>query len=1067
MNRRLLSLAFLLFVVALALPLAAQVDPELLAGMKARSIGPAGMSGRIAAIEAVVSNPDIIYVGAATGGLWKSESGGLTWTPIFDDQPVNSIGAVAVFQPNPDIVWVGTGESNPRNSVSIGNGLYKSLDAGRTWRRLGLEETEHIYRILLHPTYPSVAYVCALGKVWGENAERGVFKTVDGGETWKKVLYVDEKTGCGDLAMDPANPDHLIAAMWQFRRWPWFFKSGGPGSGLHYTFDGGKSWKKLGEDDGLPKGELGRSGLAFSLSDPNIVYALVEAEKNVLLRSDDGGLTWKKVNEQSNVAPRPFYYADIRVDPARPDRVYNLHSMVTVSDDGGKSFRPLISFSSVHPDHHAMWINPKNAAHILDGNDGGVAVSQDRGQTWRFVANLPLAQYYHIRVDMDKPYNVYGGMQDNGSWRGPASVWENGGIRNHHWEEVGFGDGFDTAPDPADSMMGYAMSQGGYISRWNLRTGERKDVRPPAPDGVELRFNWNAGLALDPFEPGTIYYGSQFLHKSTDRGDTWTIISPDLTTNNPEWQKSNESGGLTPDVSTAENFTTIIAVAPSPVQRGVIWVGTDDGRLHVTRDAGQTWTSVEKNIKGVPANTWIPHLEPSRFDAGTAFVVFDDHRRSNFAPYVFKTANFGKDWTSLATPELRGYCLAIAQDPVKEDLLFLGTEFGLYVSLNGGKQWLPWKHGVPTASVMDLVVHPREHDLVIATHGRAAYVLDDIRPLRALTAEALKEPVHLFEIPDAQQYMVKQTGASRFPGHGEFRGENRPYGALLTYSLNVEGLPTPKEDEERRKKEASTGAGRPSDEEADRRPQAEIKITDADGKLIRTFKQRAVRGVNRAVWDLRRDRFREPRREGPPSFFEPRYLEVLPGTYTVAVKYKEQEARGTLRVAADPRYQTAPEDRQANWQTIERAGRLQERLTDAIERIRSTRDDIDVVLKKLAERKKDPNAEDPPEVKELRQSAKALKDALNALEKRLWRPPDAKGLTAPTDAWSKVSYVLRAVGSSWDAPTPATLDYLRQAEALAEKALADNDQLFAAKVADFRQQVAAAGIALLPAETKP
>lgn len=1064
MKRRSLSLVFLVVVTLCALPLAAQIDPELLAGMKARSIGPAGMSGRIAAIEAVAANPDVIYVGAATGGVWKSDDGGLTWSPIFDDQPVHSIGALAVFQPNPDIVWVGTGEGNTRNSVSIGNGIYKSLDAGRTWTHLGLAETEHIYRILLHPAYASVAYVCALGRVWGENPERGVFKTVDGGETWKKILYVDEKTGCGDLAMDPANPDHLIAGMWQFRRWPWFFKSGGPGSALYYTYDGGKNWTKLGVDDGLPKGELGRCGIAFSRSDPEIVYAVVEAEKSALLRSEDGGRTWRKMNEQPNVASRPFYYADLRVDPARPNRVYNLQSQVVVSDDSGKTFRPLITFSAVHPDHHAMWINPNQPTHLLVGNDGGVAVSYDRGETWRFIANLPLAQYYHIRVDLDKPYHVYGGMQDNGSWRGPASVWENGGIRNQHWEEVGFGDGFDTAPDPTDSMLGYAMSQEGYIIRWNLRTGERKDIRPPAPDGVELRFNWNAGLALDPFEPATIYYGSQFLHKSTDRGETWTIISPDLTSNNPDWQKFNESGGLTPDVSGAENFTTIIAIAPSPVQRGVIWVGTDDGRLQVTRDGGATWTSVEKNVKGVPANTWIPHLEASRFDAGTAFVVFDDHRRSNFAPYVFKTTNYGKDWTSLVTPELRGYCLALAQDPVKEDLLFLGTEFGLYVSLNGGKQWLPWKHGLPTASVMALLVHPREHDLVIGTHGRAAYVLDDIRPLRALSADVLKEPIHLFEVPEAQQYMVKQTGASRFPGNTEFRGENRPYGALLTYSLNFDGLPTPKEEEERRKKEASTGAGaRPGGEEEDRRPQVEIKISDADGKVIRTFKRPAVLGVNRAVWDLRRDRFREPRREERPAFFEPRYLEVLPGTYTVAIKYKDKEAQGAVRVAADPRYQMRPEDRQANWQTLARAGALQERLTDAIERLRGTCGDIDVVLKKLAERKKDPNEEDTPEAKELKKSGKALKDALTAMEKRLWQPPDTKGIVADTDAWAKVSYVLRAVGSSWDAPTPAELDYLRQAEALAAKVLADNDQLFSTQVAAFRQKVAAAGIELLPA----
>lgn len=798
--------AVLFFSFALAVPLGAQIDPELLAGMKARSIGPAGMSGRIADIQAVESDPNIIYVGAATGGVWKSENGGLIWTPIFDDQPVHSIGGVAIFQATPDIVWVGTGEGNTRNSVSVGNGIYKSLDAGRTWKHLGLEETERIHRILLHPSNPEVAYVCALGKLWGENPERGVFKTEDGGRTWKKVLYVNEKTGCSDLAMDPANPNKLIAGMWEHRRWPWFFRSGGPGSGMHVTVDGGANWKKLTEDDGLPQGELGRIGVAFFRGDSQIVYALVEAEKSALVRSDDGGRTWKKMDEEANIASRPFYYADIRVDPERPNRVYNLHSQVTVSDDSGKTFRPLIGFNKLHPDHHALWINPRDPRHLIDGNDGGVGISRDRGETWQFVANLPLAQFYHVNVDLETPYRVMGGMQDNGSWWGPSSVWENGGIRNQHWEEVGFGDGFDVASDPREPWIGYAMSQRGYLVRWNLRTGERKDIRPSGPDGVELRFNWNAALALDPFEAGTIYYGSQFVHKSTDRGDSWTIASPDLTTNNPEWQKQAESGGLTPDVTGAENFTTIITIAPSPVERGVLWVGTDDGRLHVSRDGGQNWTSVEKNVKGVPANTWVPHIEPSRFGGGTAFVVFDDHRRSNWTPYVYKTTDYGKTWTSLVTKDLRGYALVIKQDIEKEELLFLGTEFGLFVSLDGGKNWFQWKHGFPTASAMDLAVHPREHDLVVATHGRSAYVLDDIRPLRTLSEAVLKEPIHLFGIPEAQQYRVKQTGGSRFPGQGEFRGENQPYGALITYSLNFDDLPHPVEEKERARKERERGA---------------------------------------------------------------------------------------------------------------------------------------------------------------------------------------------------------------------------------------------------------------------
>jgi len=1046
----------------------AQVDPDLLAGIKARAIGPAGMSGRVAAIEVVTSNSDIVYAGAATGGLWKSVNAGLTWTPIFDDQPVAAIGAIVVFQPSPDIVWVGTGEGNPRNSASVGNGIYKSLDAGKTWRHLGLDGTERIHRIVLHPTNPDVAYVAALGREWGENPERGVFKTEDGGKTWKKILYVNEKTGAGDLVMDPSNPNKLFAGLWEFRRWPWFFKSGGTGSGLYVTVDGGNAWKKLTEDDGLPKGELGRSGFSISQKYPEIIYALVEAEKSALLRSEDGGKTWKTMNDEPNVASRPFYFCDVRVDPELPNRVYNGASLISVSNDGGKNFEVLVPFSAVHPDYHAFWIDPHDATHILVGNDGGIAESRDRGKTWRFAANIPVAQYYHVNVDMETPYNVYGGMQDNGSWRGPSSVWENGGIRNHHWEEVGFGDGFDTWPDPKNAMSGYAMSQGGYLMRYNQRTGERKDIRPPQPDGVELRFNWNAGFAIDPFDGNTIYYGSQFVHKSTERGDTWTTISPDLTSNNAEWQKQAQSGGLTPDVTAAENFTTIIAMAPSTVQKGVIWVGTDDGRLHVTRDGGATWTSVEKNLKLVPANTWIPHIKPSRFNAAEAFVVLDDHRRSNWTPYVFQTTNYGATWTSLVTPEIRGYALAIEQDPVKKDLLYLGTEFGLYVTLDGGKRWMKWTHGFPTVSTMDLLVHPREHDLVIGTHGRAAFVLDDIRPLRTLSAATMAAPIHLFEIPDAQQYMVKQTGASRFPAHGEFRGENRPYGALITYSLNFEGLPHPKEEKERERKEKerqqfASGKSQAEEDEKEKEkgPQVEIKISDASGKVIRTFKAPAKLGVNRAVWNLRRDNFKEPSRGEEPRFFEPSGPEALPGAYSVTIKYKDQEAKGAVKVLPDPRYNISEANRQAKWAAIQRAGELQEIVTEAIERIRSTQADIEVVMKKATPDKKD-EKENPH--KPLLEAAKPLKQALTEMEKRLWVPPKTKGIVADTDVMQKIQYAGGAMESSWEAPTPAQLAYLRQAEVLLEKVLVDYNKLFAEQVADFRNKVQQAQIAILPAK---
>ncbi|HYR29853.1 MAG TPA: hypothetical protein VEU30_15390, partial [Thermoanaerobaculia bacterium] len=705
---------FLLLLLLTTTSLTAQIDPQLLSGMRARSIGPASMSGRVAAIDAVESDPEIVWVGAATGGVWKSTNGGLSFTPLFDDQPVAAIGAVAIFQPSPDIVWVGTGEGNPRNSMSVGNGIYKTVDGGKTWQHLGLDKSERIHRIITHPRAPNIAWVAAMGQAWGQNADRGIFKTTDGGKTWTKVLYVNEKTGAADLVIDPTNPNKLFAAMWEYRRWPWFFNSGGPGSGLYVTYDGGASWKKFTEEDGMPKGDLGRIGIAVSRSNPSVVYALVEANKSALLRSDDGGRKWTAVNTEANIASRPFYYADIRVDTEDPNRVYNVHSLISLSTDGGKTFKVLVPFAKVHPDYHALWIDPNDATHLYAGNDGGVAESEDRGSSWRFVATLPLAQYYHIALDNETPYNVYGGMQDNGSWKGPNTTWETAGIRNWDWQEVGFGDGFATVPIPTDPMVGYAMSQEGYLVRWNLRTGERKDIRPPSPDAaVPIRFNWNAAIAVDPFEPDTVYYGSQFVHKSTNRGDAWTTISGDLTTNRKEWQHQGKSGGLTLDVTSAENFTTILTIAPSPIERGVIWTGSDDGRVHVTRDGGETWTSVEANIKGVPANTWVPEIKASRHAAGTAFIVFDDHRRSNWTPYVYRTTDYGKTWTSLVTKTIQGYALSIEQDPVDPDLLFLGTEFGLWVSNDAGRSWLKWKHGFPTVSVMGLAIQPREHDLVI------------------------------------------------------------------------------------------------------------------------------------------------------------------------------------------------------------------------------------------------------------------------------------------------------------------------------------------------------------------
>jgi hypothetical protein len=503
---------------------AQKLDMEKFKDMEPRNIGPAGMSGRVTAIDVVRERPDIIYVGTASGGIWKSSSGGVDWEPIFDDQGAHSIGAIDIYQKNPSIIWAGTGEGNPRNSANMGAGVHKSIDGGRTWQYMGLEQTRTIHRLIVHPDNPNIVYVGAQGVQWGDTEERGLYKTTDGGETWEKILYNNNRTGIADLVMDPSNPNKLFAAMWEYRRWPWFFESGGEGSGLYMTLDGGETWEEITSEDGLAEGPLGRIGLAISKSKPDRVYAWVESENNALYRSDDGGYNWEKTVEMSEdnaMGNRPFYYADIYVDPKNENRVYSLYSFLSVSQDGGKSFESIYPYYNyIHPDHHAFYIHPDDPSFIIDGNDGGMNISHDRGETWRFVPNLPVAQYYHINVDMQIPYNVYGGMQDNGSWQGPAYVWQSGGIRNSHFQELYFGDGFDVVVDSSNSRYAFAMSQQGNVGRVDLLTGHSKFVKPVHPEGTQLRFNWNAGIAMDPIHDETVYFGSQFLHKSADQGNS-------------------------------------------------------------------------------------------------------------------------------------------------------------------------------------------------------------------------------------------------------------------------------------------------------------------------------------------------------------------------------------------------------------------------------------------------------------------------------------------------------------------------------------------------------------------
>lgn len=873
------NILFCLSILFAYQPAAAQqLDMDMFDNMKARSIGPAGMSGRVTAVDVVLDDPDHMYVGTASGGMWESHSGGISWEPIFDEQDVASIGALAIYQKNPSIIWAGTGEGNPRNSQTSGAGIYLSRDGGKSWELKGLKNTRNIHRILIHPENPEVVYAGVQGSAWGTHPERGVFKTTDGGESWEKILFANDSTGVGDMIMDPTNPDKIIVSMWEFRRWPWFFKSGGKGSGMHITHDGGKNWKKLSSDDGLPKGELGRIGLAIAPSSPNVVYAWIESKKNALYKSTDGGAEWKKINDKPEIGNRPFYYADIYVDPENENRLYSIYSVVSISEDGGKSFEVMLPYNYVHPDHHVWWIHPENPSFIINGNDGGMAISRDKGDSWQFVENLPLAQFYHINYDMDYPYHVYGGMQDNGSWRGPAYIWRAGGIRNAYWDELYFGDGFDVVPDPVQPRRyGYAMSQGGNLGRYDRQTGYTRRIKPVHPDGIPLRFNWNAGIAQDPFDESTIYYGSQFVHKSTDKGNTWTIISPDLTTNDSTKQQQQKSGGLTYDVTQAENHTTILTINPSPLNRDVIWVGTDDGNLQLTKDGGANWTNLIGNIPGVPANSWIPFIHLSNKDAAEAFVVINNYRRNDWTPWVFHTTDYGASWTRIVDEnKVWGYAISFVQDPVAENLLFLGTEFGLYVSVDKGDTWTKWTKGFPTVSTSDLKIHPREQDLVIGTFGRAAFILDDIRPLREIAlrgAEVTDATVYAFPTPDGIMASRRQASGTRFYADGMFAGENRPSGAMISYWAK----PASKKDT------------------------AKIQIFEGD-ECIRTLTQMPDSGINRIQWRMDKKGMRSPGTPKPKAGARERGgINVLPGTYEVVITLGDQESRTSLEVLADPR----------------------------------------------------------------------------------------------------------------------------------------------------------------------
>jgi photosystem II stability/assembly factor-like uncharacterized protein len=763
-------------------------------------------------------------------------------------------------------------------------GVFKSIDGGKSWQHMGLEATKRVHRIIVDPKDPNSVYVGSMGDPFIPNEHRGLYKTTDGGLTWKLILFKNNMTGIADLVMDNQFPNILFAALYEHRRTPYYFTSGGPGSGLYMTIDGGETWKVIGEAEGFLAGNLGRIGIAIAPSDSNRIYAKVEASKNVLYRSDDAGASWYIINEDPKFTNnRPFYFQDLAVDTKDPDRLYNIFQPLWVSYDGGKSFdsKPMIpadETKGIHADFHAFWVNPNDPEHFIIGGDGGLGITYDHGKSWYFPETIPVAQFYQINVDDDMPYNVYGGMQDNGNWSGPGYTWKRGGIRTLYWQYLVGGDGFYISPDKENSRYGYGTSQNGNLYRYDKLTGYYVNIQPHLPDiSTRLRFNWNAGFAQDPLDTNTAYYGSQFLHVTHNKGQTWDIISPDLTTNNPEHQKT-DYGGLTLDLSGAEIYNSILSIAPSPVDPNVIWVGTDDGQIQLTKNKGKTWVNLTSNVKGMPNESWIAKLDASKFNAGTIWMVVNNYRKGDYNPYLFKSEDFGQNWKLIADEnKVKGYALSVIQDPVEQNLVFLGTENGLWMSFDKGNTWTQFQNGFPSVSTMDLKIQERESALIIGTFGRAIWILDDLLSLREIASNRINKVITALPNNDAVQVkglFIAPPGNIWTGFHTTFEGENRVFQKTkIPFYLN---------------------------ENPDSTSSVKAEIYNRQNNLINTVETKTlVKGLNYIIWKLDESSNTLP---GAWSDDESRGIPVLPGDYKIVLKYKSSKDSSSIKIINDPRF---------------------------------------------------------------------------------------------------------------------------------------------------------------------
>jgi len=912
-------LSFWCLLVLFAVSLVAQApapkpvrfDAGTISGLPARNIGSAMMSGRVAAVTAFNDHGRLtVFAGAASGGVWKSVNGGSSFRSVFDQPDVQSIGALAVDPTNTKTVWAGSGESWMRNSVSIGDGIYKSADGGENWTNVGLKDTEHIAKIIVNPKDGNSVIACATGSAFVDNDAGGVYKTSDGGKNWRRVLAgANRSTGCGMISSAPQDSNTIYATTWDFRRQAWTFRSGGPGSGIFKSTDGGEHWNEIndGNAKGLPANPYGRIAIAVAPSKPQTVYAMIECKASALYRSDDGGQNWTKLDASQYMVWRPFYFANLIVDPKNENKVFKVDGPLLLSVDGGKSFSTVSN--QAHGDFHDVWFNPDDPNTVFATDDGGLWRSFDGGSRWEHMMNLPVSQFYHVSIDDNIPYHVYGGLQDNSSWVGDSSY--PGGITNSRWENMYGGDGFWMWEDPSDSNYLYAEAQGGEIGRVNRWTHETRAIKPyPKYGEKKLRFNWNTPIQVSPNDKNTLYIGCQFLYRSRDHGQSWERISPDLSTNNPEKQKQEESGGITVDNSAAEMNTTVYTISESPKNGDLVWVGTDDGNIQVTRDGGKNWTNVIANVPGIGKDPWIAWVEASRFDEATAYAAIDRHMYGDMTPHVFKTTDYGKTWTSIVAGDagIRGWAHVIKEDTIKSNLLFLGTEFGLFISNDGGGHWAQYKgSSFPAVAVDDLIIHPRTSDLILATHGRGIWIIDDISPLRDLTRDLMQEDAGFLPIPQGTQWM--ETFGGWPEGANSFHGQGRSEEATIPYYQRTRHI----------------------------FGDLKIEIFDSEGKLVDNIATSKHRGVNRATWSMH---LKPPK--VPPaasaSFgaaFGPR---VVPGTYTIKMTKGDKTYTSKINVVLDPRAKYTVEDKRAQFDLAAKLAGMLNHMSWAVDSIINVRD---------------------------------------------------------------------------------------------------------------------------------